>query len=363
MKKLVAISVLFALLTGAAFAQVTFSGGVNTGIAMGFSSVEGEDPIIFTGHAFDLFDARVDLNGAFTHESGNAGGNFQLRAEYGFTGTGSLDLRNAWLWFQPMDMLYISLGRLDGDGFGTPSVIDASNGVGGNIGLHFRLTPIDGLRVGFTLNTEQDGEFGTMGMGIGFDYTMADTFRAVANVGIADLGADYKTGMDMAFGVSILALADMGFSEISVDVGLGGLGIENKDAEVAIGQRLKFETGDLAVTQQLRVDLGGKGNANIPEEKMAMRVGLEATYKINDITAGIGFGLGVNRFGSEDPRWWDGTGGDFVEKAMTLVINPFVKFPLAGPEITIGYGANVSIPEKGDNTINSGIYLLAGISF
>lgn len=391
MKKLVIISVLFALLTGAAFAEVTLSGSVETGIQLQFDNTDwhGED---FAIRNFDAFGARVNLTGVATTSAGTAGLNFRLRGQ---TAGDVFSVPYAWVWYQPMDMLRIMVGKLDGDGFGTGSRIDASNDVGGSTGLHFRLTPMDGLRVGLTLtNTSFKGGSGGFGghssgnindtsLRIGVVYTMADTFRAAINAAIPfngismtdDKAENIATGINMAFGVQILALKDLGFSVISVDALLENLGDDRfvtgtkdkRDASVAIGQRLTFATGDLTVTEELRVDIGGKQTANgIPKDKMAMRVNLTGAYKIDTLTANLGIGLGVNRAGGNagaDPRSWNGTGQAFSEDGICFVINPSVTFPLAGSNVTIGYGMNAYTIKDKDPKIGNAIYANFSISF
>ena len=369
MKKLVAISVLFALLTGAAFAEVTFSGSVQSGFRLGFgdSYPNGE----FSIRDFDVNGgARVNLNGAFTHSSGTAGGAFQIRADWTGLSTGPVfQNRNAWLWFQPMDILRIHIGRIDGDGFGTGSRVDTHNGVGGNgaIAAHLRFTPIDGLRVGLTFLQESAAlnTLKTPDIAFGFAYTMANTFRAVASARIVDLGAEKFQGMMLGFGLNILALADMGFSAISFDAEIGsltlGLGKEGNDnAPIAIGQRITFATGGLTITEELRVDMGG----SITKDEMAIRVRLDGSYKIDTITAGVGFGLGINRTqNGTDPRPWDGTNGAFTKDYMLLIVNPYLTFPLGGPNVTMGYSIAVGMPKTGDAVINNAIYATASISF
>jgi len=384
MKKLLAVSVLFALLTGAAFAQVAFSGGIETGVRMQFGGPEGAeiDPVIFETRNFDG-TIRINLNGSYTHSSGTAGGNFQLRGQ----NTNVLSAgRNAWLWYQPMDMLRIHVGLLDGDGFGTPSRVDTSNGVGGGSGIHFRLTPMDGVRVGFTINPNGNTEL--MDIRFGLVYAMDGVFRAVANAAILAVGSDNVTpdptstsataraglgGMNFGFGVNILALADAGVTELSVDVGIAGLGFDNYDPNISIGQRLNFKLGDLTLTEQLLVMLAQKDPIDLP---LAIRASIVGAYKIDTITAGLGVGFVFNGLPNGDPRAWDGTGIVSVnatssdpyytsraEKNMGLVINPYVTFPLGGPNVTIGYGANVAMPDGGDTYMIHTVYATFGINF
>jgi len=365
MKKLLAVSVLFALLTGAAFAQLTFSGGVETGVQMRFGTAY-EDPNSpqFTIRNFDVNGgARLNLNGAFTHSSGTAGGNFQLRVDYA-NGTNALQNRQAWLWYQPMDMLRIHVGKLDGDGFGTGSRLDVSNDVGGSTGIHFRITPMDGLRVGLTLtnNNAENSSINTLDLRFGFVYTMAGTFRLAANVALNDL-ANSTSGaakpINMAFGLNVLALADMGITALSVDAAMNNIGVDGVDPTINLGQRLTFAKDAISVTEELRID----DITNKATDFMSIRLHLNGSYKIDTITAGLAVGFGLNRMSGTDPRAWDGTGGAATEDYNTLVINPYVTFPLAGPNVTIGYGANVGMPKDGDTVMNHAIYVNFSIGF
>ena len=363
MKKLVAISVLFALLTGAAFAQVTFSGSVATGIRMNFGdnfkdqtpNMEFAQQHIGNGNTF----LRLDLNGAFTHSSGKAGGNFQLRLhDRGALSNNITDNnRNAWVWYQPLDVLRISAGILEVGSYNTPSRADARNDVGRGTGIHFDLTPMDGLSIGLTINPGSTGDSRAAALRFGLRYQMPDVFVAVANVGLNRLGYD-PMRVGMAFGVNILALKDVGLTELSVDANIADLQTETgRPTTITIGQRVQFASGDVA--------LGLAAHEVIVQDQdwATMRFHFWGSYKIGDITPRLDVGLGMNRPGSNDPRAWDGTGKTAAENNTVLIINPNVAFVLGGPSVTIGYGANVGMVKDGDTSINHGIYVNFGISF
>jgi len=410
MKKLVAISVLFALLTGAAFAEVTFSGGLATGIRVMFGegySSPNAIPFIPAHIGNANSPLQLDLNGAFKHSSDKAGGNFQIRAR-GNTGGLQTD-RNAWLWYQPMDMLRISVGILEVGSYNTPSRADARNNVGRGTGIHFDLTPMDGLSFGLTINPNN----ADTNLRFGVRYQMPEVFVAVANASINNMGRNSRApingaptvsgspahgrigGVDMAFGFNVLALASVGVTELSADLSIAGIGVEqDKNAlgvvsnfdivpTIAIGQRLRFVLGDLSIVEELHVTLqdafysthatGGTSNyAKI--DVTVIRAHLGVSYKIDTITPSLNFGLVINGLtnpaadGYRDFRAWDATNSPNAARKdgnMGFIINPNVAFPLGegGPSVTLGYGMDIDIPKDGDARLNHGIYANFSISF
>jgi len=111
MKKLIAISVMLALVTGAVFAQTTISGAVETR----FTVISGEfnpdnDPITRA----QIAAGYVQLNGR--NEAGTIGGLIRVRqADTGF--------HRAFIWWRPIPELRIFLGRDDDGMFSTGNAL------------------------------------------------------------------------------------------------------------------------------------------------------------------------------------------------------------------------------------------------
>jgi len=186
MKKLLAIAVIFALVAGAAFAEVTVSGSVEARWRI-FGNTDS-DVIQSRGRAES---GSIRLSG--TDDEGVYGGQFNMafapdwivrNVTYDAGGPGVNVTRNfvwspnmdrAFIWWQPIDQLRIWMGR-DGDGMFNPANItrwgfhrmdrgvsvenwDGSDYLIGNWdvnGIAFIITPMDGLAINAALGLEWD---------------------------------------------------------------------------------------------------------------------------------------------------------------------------------------------------------------
>jgi hypothetical protein len=193
MKKIIAISVMFALFAGAVFAETSVSGGVETRFTLidGVSQEGSKEKPKTYG---SISDASIKLSGA--NEEGTLGGAVKIRMQ-DLTGSGNRDTQNlggdsgtsglfrnsnvfhqAFVWWQPIPQLKIFLG-IDPDGkFGTDPLAswgyhkgaegymnfhdwgcwrDLFIGNWDTFGLALSLYPVEGLDVNIVIPTGSAG--------------------------------------------------------------------------------------------------------------------------------------------------------------------------------------------------------------
>ena len=136
------------------FAQeLRFSGYVNSGIGVEFSSHDDDDDVMMrvAGVDSEQRGGRFRLNGSYTNADKNAGADlrFQLQGVPGVNNTADIGLVYGYGWVKPVDMLLIKAGLVADATFETQGPIlrdDAGGGAGA--GLFIKLTPIEGLDIG-----------------------------------------------------------------------------------------------------------------------------------------------------------------------------------------------------------------------
>jgi len=118
MKKIIAISVMLALIAGAVFAETSVSGGVETRFSIAKQTADkfdsdGDgtldktpDPVM----GGSIGNAEIKLSGA--NDEGTLGGTFRLRAQ---ALAGGDDYNQVFVWWKPVEMVKIWLG-VDADG-------------------------------------------------------------------------------------------------------------------------------------------------------------------------------------------------------------------------------------------------------
>ncbi len=139
MKKIIAISVVFALVAGAAFAEVSIS----TALTMGFNLLNGddkEDSKVQTS----LIDGGLqefDVNFAGSNEDGTLSAFVKLRtrADLDHTGVdaskGSIMVHQAYAWWRPIEQLGVFVGRHTDGIFDTTSIVRYGFNQGGHGGV------------------------------------------------------------------------------------------------------------------------------------------------------------------------------------------------------------------------------------
>ena len=372
MKKLFALSVLFVLLTGAVFAQgLTFSGNIQSGLLLTIPDQTDQyvDPLLRL-HNQGVGGTRLELNGAYTNEAGNVGGNFRLRAtvDANWNRGSLLPVDIFRIWFKPIDMFTIFAGMHDNNKFGTMGGVDANGGVGGGLGLMFELEPVNGVLVGLSIFPRTASQYALSegSYRLGARYTLDDVLRVSANFAF-NFVPSYSEGnfffqdhntINAAVGFDIYALRVAGIQQVAVDVMANGLHDFVNLGVLNIGQRIRWAMGDfdvgLRAIQYIPVrDDRGKSNfgadfllwANYKiDGTISITPGLDVGFAIGDelnsSTATSSTSSGVVSGGLEH-RAWDGLyrrNAQFREEGtMSLIVNPRVAFGFANGNITLGY--------------------------
>jgi len=285
MKKLIAISVVFVLLAGAAFAETSIGGAAHGKIVVAEGSTEKDanDETADIGVGGNMLRLRIDANG--TSDDGKFGGYVRLNAGTDFGGVTGFG--NAW--WKPIDALKILIGSAGYDGFfGLEGVTGygfyggASNwgdiGIvtetgllreafygGFERGLILTLAPIDGLEVN-----------------VGIPYHPGDTAEAVYK----------KTNAQVKYSVD--GIGTFGLTYV------GGLGYEKGEAAVVETGTwaLNPVTGAPVFTPDATQPGAGAGRrtvkAAVPEvedpAKLHLYIGITAIENVG-IDVGLGYTL------------------------------------------------------------------------
>ena len=397
MKKIIAISVMFALVIGAAFADTSVGGGyhMNFGLALDKNQVNGSDV------GMGKFDAGGDVN--ISAEGDNAGGKLRIWGE-GKTG-GITD--HALVWWKPIDQLRIQLGKWDstwedgsivGWGFtgGAKDVValgyggdilNVDNHPGfwggfGNFGLGLSVYPADGIEINIgipldkkvdfttgdyvwdydtppanstdTLKTKAEVIQMTAPLGIVLSNTKINVKAAIPDIGTAKFTLDLKkngkdagvptskdsdllTDIYLSFYLSALESSGMG-AEVGLAVTTSG-NTTKKNDQIVLGLGFKYEAGDLGLKAGLGVGFG-EGRKVGSKSVMPLYLTVLPYYNLGSLTAfvNVGFATKLNA----DPAHTD------------IFFNPYVQVPISGGNFWAGIqfsqeGAKVA-GEKQDAT-------------
>jgi hypothetical protein len=169
MKKIIAISVMFALFAGAVFAETSVSGAIETRIGLfnGSNAEDAKAKIKGDGIA----EAYFQMSG--TNDDGNMGALLRFKG-----GDGAVNTHRAFVWWKPIDQVRFFLGRDDDGMFGSDGLVSwnyYASGTGylsthnwdkwraffpGNwdsYGLAISLWPVDGLEANIVIPTGGTG--------------------------------------------------------------------------------------------------------------------------------------------------------------------------------------------------------------
>ena len=138
--------------------ELKFDGYVNSGLGLWMSDQEDANgdtqglQLMVYGVDSERNIGRFRLNGSFTNEAKTGGANFRIQAQGRGTGTNNpanaLSLAFGYGWVKFLDMLTIKAGFVDDGTWATADVIFADD-QGEGPGALFRLSPIQGLDLGF----------------------------------------------------------------------------------------------------------------------------------------------------------------------------------------------------------------------
>jgi hypothetical protein len=356
MKKALVVFLILAV-AGGLFAQITFSGAVQTGLGVGFSDQEdgaGDPKIDYIRDRGDT-GMRAELTAAYTSPDdkapyGKFGGSIRLRGSATkFVNDGwAVSVPVATLWWTPIDILRIDIGTNDPGGFGTMAGLDESNGVrNGDAGLKIGLTPIPGLSLGAHAAYGRSLLlFENMGYRFGAKYTVDGLLSAAANIRLYPDVKDY-TKLQFAAGAQFLGLSGMGL-KIAADFGAYDFG-NTARAYMGIGERIDYALGGLALVARAQQFIA-TGDA-LNKDFMPMLFRGEVNYTINSIvSAGI---EGVYMMGNiPDVNYRHAVEGMSVnsadsfgrDKAVGLAVSPRLTFNV-GPTVILGYNFRTNMTD------------------
>jgi len=289
MKKLIAISVLFALLATAAFAQ--FSGGVR----VQWNVVDSDGTDTFTS----LYRTDAGINISASEET--VGGRLSFGGGPGWGG-------HYFAWWKPIPQIKLQLGR-NGDGnFGYDGIIgwgyhqgdvdfghvrgyafgDGGGGGFNKFGFSLALTPIDGLEVDFALPIGSDNA------GAPNKELLADAFKEIY------VGASYNIS---GIGTAYVHFSTVGNVDGEIGFGFNLGAVENLEAIIiaklsltkgsAFGLSLaaKYTAGDFGVKFRAGTTIGGDA------EVFNLNLQVTPWYNFGFMNGYFNLGLGISKDG------------------------------------------------------------------
>ena len=351
MKKIIAISVMFALVIGAAFADVSVSGGYHMSFDLAVDKVQGNGEDVGMGR----YGAGGDVG--VSAEGDNAGGKLRIWGDNYHAATGIGD--HALVWWKPIDQLKIQLGGWDGDwghnqiiGWGftegakdtvaleTRYAGDKAPGFWGgfNQGLSLFISPADGIEIDIGIPVgRNDSASKPYSTAVIFSNTKINVKADIPNIGTAkfalalnkgDLGTDTSavakdaeliTDIYVAFYLSALESSGMG-AELGLGVTTSGT-TGKKNDKIDLGVGFKYEAGDLGLKAGLGV---GFGDANKVGTKTLIPLSVQVLpyYNLGALTAYLNAGFDT-KLGADDT-------------VVSITFNPYVKVPISGGNFWAG---------------------------
>ena len=361
------IVLLMLAVAGGLFAQVTYSGGVESGILAAFD----ED-----GHYF--YTSKADGGDKYSYSfgvdyaapSGNVGGNLAVAGndanEKGWNFDGSK------LWFKPLDILTLSGGSGGQEGFNTPGPMDTSNDANNMVGLNLKLEPIPGLALGASVGPQNGLEFGDANYAFGVKFDATNLLTVVANLGLLGATADSvddegelvpgdASKVNAAAGVSVSALSNIAGLVIAADLAAENVAKLSDAGKVTAGLSVGFGVADLAATLKGKVAL-----PMVDGDELNALLGADLSYPVGSATVGLGVGYllsgAVGAGGKFNPGMWEAMDVDPVKlDSSKLKINPSVSFKVSEADLKIGYGLEANV--GGESKMNHEIYTGFSIGF
>ena len=352
MKKLIAISVVFALVIGAAFAQPSVGGNLGMKITL-IQSDSQEDAALFGGISFENRHVNVD----YANGDGTAGGRVRVYSTgaQGWWGT----LPFAFGWWRPIPQLRVQIGHNPDGDFGAAQITgwgfnaEAQNSVaidqdsgdenlgagwkaarragfyGGfsELGATLSLYPMDGLTINLVLPFGNGRNDGT-----------PNQYNGWGGTGVGDIYSKFHLNI-------VYSIPDIGAVRITFQ-GTGGLA-DNEDYPRKTSVGNIFASFYLTAVEGLNADIG-----------VAYGLPYENADSVEGVNGqGLGIGLGVRftsgdfgikfRAGAQLART-SAAGDELVNQdtAIGVVILPY--FSLHSMRIYLNAGFGMTMPDEGD---------------
>jgi hypothetical protein len=404
MKKLIAISVMCALVAGAAFAETSVGGGVFVGAALFQGDSKNDSRVTTPSIENDRYNTALKI----TFTEGDAGGRIRI---LGNNVNGS-DAFDEWFgWWRPIPQLRIQFGsNQDGD-FGNAQIsgwgftgenknsggnggamaeyngynegrnhsrtVGWYGGTGGTPNLQFTINAIENLTINLWIPFNSGGKaagFTFFKTNLNLQYRLPDigniTLSFEGNTGYLEGDADKWYGEDGVTDVTqspkifasfyLTAIENMG-----VDLGLAYKfpfkntvteTTTNHPFEIGLGFRYNI-SADFSVKLRASFSLGANtvtGDADPVKEPLQISASVLPSYKIGTVTVFFYAGLGIQAV--ED--WEKEKGGIFTNSGKNAVvawfINPYVFIPAGNLRFKVGlqiYSDGVGYPYYQSGTL------------
>jgi hypothetical protein len=360
MKKIIAISVMFALITGAVFAQVSVGG--NLKIATDLVSSTGDSILSGTKNTKNNSGATIwDGDARLSWSGENSGGHLRLWPETDMAGgkPGNIEWTAplfAFVWWQPIRQFKILIGedrdgewghaQITGWGYNQEAqggvAIDEYREIGTNalvarkgawwpgwnkLGLYISVFPIQEIEINLGIPMGGGGENETSG---GSLLSAKDTYlRSLLNINIAvpDIG-NLRLAADLMgtnskdeiiypnvwFAFYINAIDDMYFEL--------GAALTNEFTDLNFGLGYRLNAGDFTFKARLGLAVPADDEHNIGGGDMVFGIGILPSFNMGAVV--LYFNLGLGRTFNPDAYKYD------------WFINPYVRIPTKAGQFYTG---------------------------
>jgi hypothetical protein len=332
MKRALIVLLLLAV-AGGLFAQVSFSGHVQSGIGV---SIPGEGDTTFHWWSRDAGSGyRFDLGASYTADSGQAGASATIRKNQN---ADWFAIDGARAWVDPIAGLRLQAGTGGPGGFGSLGSFGEGNGAADVSGLNIKYTG-SGFALGAGI-APNGLEFGKARYTAGVTFGVPSVLNAAANISYN--GNDEVTNAAVGFGVTALnaASGQSGLTRLAVDVlannlsDLGWIGIGP-----AVGFRVAgVGAGDLGATLQGRIYMPLKDTFDM-DYWVGLDLGIPlATGVSANINAGFeGKGVIPGTAGAMSGADGGGTGRSITGGTdPAFIVRPTVTFNIGGGTLETG---------------------------
>jgi len=401
MKKLIAIAVVFALVMGGVFAEISVGGGVSANIILGQGLTGDDKPSTADGWA------GLGINVSGQNEDGTFGGNFGFGANSVWHGTdlgiedaAGNDVNNgtiitdtaARIWWKPIEQVQIQFGS--GSYWAYPQIGDAGTGwgfyagfndlnvwsiadgygldSGDGMGFYLTVTPISGLDIDLKIPfwgedkalTVYQRFYAQVGYNINNIGTVKAAYKsntgALAFRGLNDKGEedwlDDHAQIGLSFALSAIPSVNLGFALIT------GIPTSNEDQNLLRTYPLNLSVGagfnaaDFNVKLRFAGEFFGKTTNtetdDVVKNNAAIKFGVYPGYTVGSLFVGLGVDVKVEGISSEE---------DAPDAKVSWHVAPHIKYSVGSGYLMAGL--NVGAPEAQKDALKWSIPLRMGFDF
>ena len=367
MKRALIVLLLLAVAAGGLFAQVTFSGHVQSGIGIALPN-EGDTTLHwFSRDAGQRY--RFDLSASYTNPDGTAGASGGLRNN----GADPWNLNGASVWVEPIDNVFrLQAGTGGPGGFASLGSWNENNGAADSGGLNIRLTPaLDGMTfaLGASINPN-NVTFDKSGYRFGASFGLPGTLNVAGNLN-SQYNADNDARTNTVYaGINVPALyaasGQTGLSRVAVDLyvpNLSDLGWVGIGPVVGFNVVNVTEAGALSTTLQSRIFMPLKDEFEM-DYWVGLGLGLPLTSTVRaDLNAGYeGKGTIPGAAGAISTADGGGTGRSITGGTdPAFIVRPSVTFNIGGGTLETGWSMQALLASE--TVIYNSLYAYFRVGF